>query len=45
MSDPDKDIEPRDRSSSPVMITRRQFTKALGAGMLMTIKGEYLKKG
>ena len=37
MSDPDKDIEPRDRSSSPVMITRRQFTKALGAGMLMTI--------
>ena len=37
MTDTDRTIEPRDRSSSSVTITRRQFNKALGAGILMTV--------
>ena len=39
MSGPEKDIGPRDISSSIVMINRRQFTKLLGAGILMTVGG------
>ena len=37
MIDPGEGTEPGDTSSNPVMIDRRQFTKLLGAGILMTI--------
>ena len=37
MSNLQKNTEPRDGSSRPVTITRRQFNKALGAGVLMTV--------
>jgi len=37
MSDPEKDIKPRDMSLTAVMINRREFTKLLGAGILMTV--------
>ena len=39
MSDPEKDIKPRGISPTAVMINRREFTKLLGAGILMTVGG------
>jgi isoquinoline 1-oxidoreductase len=39
VSDLDEDIKPRDASASTVMISRRQFTKLLGAGILITVGG------